>query len=243
VAPVTPVPAGSEPVTEQSDAVAYWKGIAEQHRAKAQAYSEYEVLIDHMNNNPEHVSAFQRIITDGAENIAVAEGMARASAPKPQAQSDEEVMLAELGLGGHETTRSTPPAARPQGQLTVEEAKKLGAMQERVRLELAQFKNDVLQVGIGEHIVDEFLEYLRNPNGMTYHDLFAGWRAGKARMTGKDPLAGVAPGGSPASGEPKPGVMPSTVGALSGSVSNRPNAGVYPARTGGDRYVPDPANI
>lgn len=249
--PATP-PSGSgdqqsqQPQRTPEQEAAYWKQVALDNRSKAEAFTEYEVLIEHMNNNPDHVEQFQQIATGQAQAIAVADALAAEAGNRSQQMSEDDRLAAEIGLPTGAPMPEAQPAQMPaQPQMSVQEAERIGALRERTRIELEQFKTSMMsEGGLGEHMIDEFTQWLRKPDGLNYHDLFAAWRSNKARVAGADPL-------QPGQGEQSPeggsqnNVMPQTVGALPGGESNRPGHVVQDGDGEGRvrKHVTDPSNI
>jgi DNA primase len=248
--PADQAQAGQDPTSGMSndERSSYWRNVAVENRTAAQQFKQYEVLIDHLNQNPQHVDDFERIITGQATLIATAEDMANGYGNDSRRMSEEDKLAEELGFPPEGQGRKAIPSkqGRPQAVAPdVDEAKRLGAAEERARIELAQFKQDLLQNGVGEHLIDEFEQFLRRPDGLAFYDMFAAWRSNKARKTGTDPLTGEKLDGSPPpKGEGQGSGMPSSVSTMPAGVSNRPGSGANQQQAGsGDKYVHSPANI
>jgi hypothetical protein len=231
----------------KTEAEQYWHKVATDSRAKAEQFTAYEALINHLNGNPKLVDDFERLILGQATVVEVADEMSRHATRDSAAMTPEQRLAAELGLDDDTGGRAaaTQNSQQPQGrQLSVEEAKRLGAAQERARQEMALFRDDMVQHGVGEHMIDEFIQYLNNPSGMTYHDLFSAWRSHKIRVTKVDPLGEIQIPENLQRSAQNSGVMPPSVSGLPGSQPNRPGEQRVEGRPGfTHRYVANPADI
>ena len=232
----------------KTEAEQYWHRVAQERREKASQFEHYEVLINHLNQNPKLIDDFERLILGQAVAVEVTDEMSRRASHDSANMTPEQRLAAELGIDdGNDGRQAQTPSGRqqPQGrQMTAEEARRLGAAEERARLEMAQFRDDMIQHGVGEHMIDEFIQYLNNPTGMTYHDLFSAWRSHKIRVTKTDPLGQIQTMPQPPRPVPNSGVMPQTVSGIPGSQSNRPGDQKVEGRPGyTHRYVDNPADI
>lgn len=248
-----PSPAGSPAASDQhidpkaNEQVEYWRGVAQKYREKAAAFDDYEPIISHLNENPQHVDDFKRIVSGEAQLIAVAEGMADSYRDRPRKKSEEEQLAEDLGLDDDDQPKPRKAQQAPRGNAE-EEARRLGALQERARIEFKLFEDSLKSDGVGEHMLDEYQEWLRNPNGISHYDLFAAWASNKSRSSGQNPLKtvlGLIPSPTSASGGSAAGerpVVPAT--NIPGGKSNRPDARLYTDSSDRhDKWVPNPASI
>lgn len=239
------------PKATEADGLSYWRGIAQQYREKAAAFDQYEPIITHLNENPAHVEDFRRIVRGEAQLIAAADGMATGRGNRSRQKTEEELLAEELGLDDDDQPQPEKPK-KPRGEHKVseEEARRFGALQERARIEFEQFEDSMKHEGVGEHMLDEFQQWLQNPGGINYYDLFSAWSVNKRRSQGEDSkeiVRGLIPvppkkseGSEPA---PRPGFPITTI---PGGKSNRPDARLFVDSSGvvaRDKWVPNPAEI
>lgn len=235
-----------------SDDLAYWKGVAQRYREKAAAFDQYEPIISHMNENPAHVDDFRRIVSGEAQLIAAAEGMAQDSGKRSRRKTEEDLLAEELGLQGDDEPESPQPR-KPKGkahQVTEEEARRFGAMQERARIEFEQFEKEIQHEGAAEYMLDEFQEWLRNPSGIAFYDLFSAWAVNKRRLSGENAMELIRtliPKPAQQAAVPEPtNRPPMPVTAIPGARTNKPDGRLFVDSSmvvPNDKWVPNPAEI
>jgi len=216
-------------VQNESEAVAYWRTQAMKARTDAEKYRAYKGIIEHLETNPQTVDALERMILGQAVNIAV-DGNAN-DGDTGDADPEKQIMR-DLGFDDSDTkgdenmARNQQAQSQDQRKLRDDELQRIRA-EERARLEFERFMAEMREGGVPDHAIDEFVNFLNNPNGLTFHDLFVAYNANRAR-SGKDPIefgnkekvkssqnpqetAGAAPGEAP----------PMTVGQMPGD-TDRP---------------------
>lgn len=226
---------------DEEEGLVYWKQQAQEARERAKLAETYGPLINHLEHNPNLVDMLQNAIETGAADVTAHERMVE-TAHAQQTPSEEEELAAELGLEATPQRKATPQN-QPNRQMTLEEAERLGAERERARREYREFHDELAARGVPDHAVDEFVQWLNNPNGLTWHDMYAAYthsRQGAAEPTKGEQTA------TPQPNTPQPqtkDVRPISVTTIPAGESDRPEAGIYRETGDGSRFIQDPQNI
>lgn len=233
----------------------YWKGEAAAHREKSERFTKFEGLIGYLEQNPQAVDQLEQLIIRGATSLAAHDDLAAQEHLDGNSPMDEHDRLS-MELGAEPSAPAQAQGNQPpvdQNEL-MRRAREQGAAEERARLRFEKFQAELLERGVPEHSVDEFVQFLRNPNELSYYDLFAAYNSHRA-AGGRDPInippgtdskvaqpqaqtPAQAPQGQQAAPQP-----PTPVQQMPGQ-TNRPEEGRHqPNEEHGDSYVSSPNEI
>ena len=227
----------------QEQGVEYWKRVAQQNREDAEKFSEYSTIIRHLENNPNHVEVLHRGVEGHTIGIIAAENMAQDAQAQRQ-PSREEQLSAELGVEPSLNTEGTPQAPPRQAhQPTREELIKYGEAQARAKIEFNQFREDMASKGIPDHAIDEYVQYLRNPNAMSHYDLFVAHQNYKQRTAGSEGEGTGQPNQAQPQTQPPVVGAPISVTSMPAGATDRPESTAYIGEVDGMKFVQDPQNI
>lgn len=190
--PVRKAPPIGEPMPQQqgqqngnqqdppaSEGEAYWRGVAEQARMKAQKFDMYSSLINHFEQNPQDVDQLSEMILGGAQRLATAQDLAQQGGRR--APTQEELLSQELGLDGDSSNQqaTAQPQVRQQAspQALIERARQEAAAEERAKIAFENFQSEMMEGGVPDHAIDEFVQFLRDPSALSFYDLFTAYNA------------------------------------------------------------------
>lgn len=188
----------SKPEAAQEEA-SYWKEKAQKYQEEYEKISRYGGIISAMENDSNLVEVMQRAIA--GEAVEYEDSLKGESLRE---YGDEEP---SEGLG----TRGKDPEQLQR------EAEERGRRQAQFNYELQTVMADMLQNGATEQEVDQFLEFVKQPAGMTAYDLLAVY---KGRLT-KDQGST-----QDTKAPPKKQNIPSPVSTMGGE-TDRPSADNY----------------
>ena len=229
----------------QEQGVEYWKRVAQQNREDAEKFSEYSTIIRHLENNPNHVEVLHRGVEGHTIGIIAAENMAQHAEAQRQ-PSQEELLAAELGVGdsseseGASAQQLAPPRAH---QPSREELIKFGEEKARAKLEFKQFREDMASKGIPDHAIDEYIQVLRDPNGLNHYDLFVAVQNFKNRTKGTEGEGTGKPNEAQPQSQPPVIGSPISVTSMPAGQTDRPESNAYVGEVDGMKFVQNPQDI
>jgi len=190
----------------------YWKNKYNRAAADHNDLAQYEALIDELKSRPDVVKVLEEKLS---REVAGVEDTDYSSPDYPWGAPDE----------GDAPKKQAPSPDDLRTQVANERA--IQKAQEDVQA----FVGTLGDIGVPDHTVDEFLEFLKNPSGTTVQDLWAAYESQSKRVKGENDL--------PENGRKKKGAKGSPSITDMGGTTDRPNANQYTSHEGGHNYVPD----
>lgn len=196
--------------TVNDEASDYWRRKYEKAQSEANHVSQYQNVITALEGDPDLVNVLEQHIS--GEIVS------------SRNEIDEDDPWGE----NLTAAKPTPKPVQPDNGLDTREH---DAEVAKMQIEIQTFLGGLMDNGVPDHTTDEFLEFLKNPSGVTVQDLWQAY-SGKKEREGK-PVQNAKkdkPKGSPSVND-------------MGGTTDRPEANQYTSHEGGQNYVPGANDI
>jgi hypothetical protein len=201
----------------EEEGARYWKTKFEEAKAINDRLGQYDNIIGHLEQSPDLVDILQKHIA--GEVVDQTGGMFF---------DDDDDGYDEFGEPKQPEATKEPVAPQEDPEQLLR--KRIEA-EERAKVEMEAFMRNLLETGVPDHVVDEFSQFIANPNGMTIADVYAAYNNLKSRAKPEETQAPKED-----KDDSKPSAPP--IASMSGS-TDRPESDLYKPTMDGHNYIPD----